>query len=340
VDVGIVVPCFNVAPYLAETVESVLIQTGVQWHLVIVDDGSTDSTGSIAASYARGDARITCVTSPNRGVGQARNLGYVHLPVPPEFVMFLDGDDVLEPTMLRRAVGYLRSHENVGVVYALPLIIDARGDLIGDARAHGFAPRLVPAGPLRVRELGPNEPDTPFSAILGLTGIIPSSAMMRTSVFEEAGKWDAAFGQPMEDTDLLLRMALLAQVHCTPQPWVRHRRRSGQSTGDEERMWAQVDKLRARWRAVRGLSTEQAQTVEAAWRFIDRTGTAVAGLQAAVHHLRRLELIPAIRFAGGSVRRVGRSYARPVRVPPREDAVESSIGDALGVVTGIDDAPR
>ena len=71
--IAVIVPAFNVAPYLCDTIRSVLEQTHADWSLTVVDDGSTDATAALAAGFH--DPRIGLIRQPNAGVSAARNRG-------------------------------------------------------------------------------------------------------------------------------------------------------------------------------------------------------------------------------------------------------------------------
>lgn len=90
---SIIVPVYNVAPYLRECLDSVLHQTFNDWECVCVNDGSTDESGAILDEYARKDKRFRVFHKPNGGVSSARNLALDH--VRGEWIGFLDGDDVI-----------------------------------------------------------------------------------------------------------------------------------------------------------------------------------------------------------------------------------------------------
>jgi glycosyltransferase involved in cell wall biosynthesis len=99
VRIAIIVPAFNVAPFLRDTLQSVLDQTHADWSLVVVDDGSTDATAAVAASFA--DDRIRLIQQDNAGVSAARNRGIRHAgPPAPDAFLFLDGDDWLAPNAI------------------------------------------------------------------------------------------------------------------------------------------------------------------------------------------------------------------------------------------------
>lgn len=93
--VSVVVPVFNVEKYLDECMQSIFNQTYRHLEIVLVDDGSTDSSGALADDYGSQDARIQVVHQENRGLGGARNTG-LDLSTG-DYVIFLDSDDVLPP---------------------------------------------------------------------------------------------------------------------------------------------------------------------------------------------------------------------------------------------------
>ena len=94
-----VIPVYNVEPYLRECLDSVLNQTFADWEAVCVDDGSTDSSAAILADYAAKDDRIKTITQPNGGLSAARNTGMK--ATQGDYVLFLDSDDWLEPNALK-----------------------------------------------------------------------------------------------------------------------------------------------------------------------------------------------------------------------------------------------
>jgi CDP-glycerol glycerophosphotransferase len=91
--VSVVVPIYNVERYLLECLESLAHQTLSDLEVVMVDDGSTDSSASIAAAFAASDHRFRLVQQPNGGLGNARNTGADHASG--EYLAFVDSDDVV-----------------------------------------------------------------------------------------------------------------------------------------------------------------------------------------------------------------------------------------------------
>ncbi|MEI5675968.1 MULTISPECIES: glycosyltransferase family 2 protein [unclassified Nocardioides] len=105
--VSVVMPAYNVAPYIADAVASVLGQSHCEVELVVVDDGSTDGTRRLLEELAASDPRLQVHTQANGGPNAARNLALNHARG--EFLTFLDGDDVVLPGAYARLVGSLRA---------------------------------------------------------------------------------------------------------------------------------------------------------------------------------------------------------------------------------------
>lgn len=95
--VSIIVPVYNVEKWLEQCVNSVLSQTYKKFELILVDDGSTDNSGSICDSLARSDNRIKVFHKQNGGLSSARNYGLSHAG---GYVVFVDSDDMISPTLL------------------------------------------------------------------------------------------------------------------------------------------------------------------------------------------------------------------------------------------------
>lgn len=97
--ISVVIPVYNVEPYLEECVESVLNQTYADLQVVLVDDGSTDSSGSICDNLALRDRRITVIHKANGGLSDARNIGTA--AAMGEFIFYLDSDDYLNTNAIK-----------------------------------------------------------------------------------------------------------------------------------------------------------------------------------------------------------------------------------------------
>lgn len=91
--ISIIIPVYNVEPYLCECLDSVLSQSFTAWELLLIDDGSSDRSGSICDEYAQTDERIRVFHQKNQGQSVARNVGLDNMIG--KYVTMVDSDDVL-----------------------------------------------------------------------------------------------------------------------------------------------------------------------------------------------------------------------------------------------------
>lgn len=99
--VSVIIPVYNVEPYLRQCMDSVVGQTLKDIEIICVDDGSTDDSLNILKEYAAEDSRVQIIQQQNAGAGAARNNGMRHATG--KYLSFLDSDDFFEPRMLERA---------------------------------------------------------------------------------------------------------------------------------------------------------------------------------------------------------------------------------------------
>lgn len=112
--ISVTMAAFNVAPYVAACLDSLLAQDWTDFELIIVDDASSDGTREILSDYAARDPRIRLILQDqNQGLAVARNLGIAEARG--DWVTFLDADDLYSPEMLRRAIEVGRG-QNVDMV--------------------------------------------------------------------------------------------------------------------------------------------------------------------------------------------------------------------------------
>ncbi|MBL4807192.1 MAG: glycosyltransferase [Rhodobacteraceae bacterium] len=114
----IIIPCFNAARHLADTLNSVLSQTFTDWEAILVDDGSTDGTADIIATYCRADPRFSTFHQENRGPSTARNRA-AQLPSKTKYIAFLDADDLWVPEKLSRVSCAFNSPSQPDAVYGI-----------------------------------------------------------------------------------------------------------------------------------------------------------------------------------------------------------------------------
>jgi glycosyltransferase involved in cell wall biosynthesis len=125
--VSIVIPVCNGAELLHHALESVRAQQYLHWEAIVIDDGSTDASRSIAEDMAVNEPRLRVIAQDNGGHCAARNRGLVECRG--EFLQFLDADDRLCPGKLESQTAYLARHPHVDIVTGEARYFDQRGRL-------------------------------------------------------------------------------------------------------------------------------------------------------------------------------------------------------------------
>ena len=113
--ISIIIPVYNQEKYLAETLNSVLNQSYSNWECILVNDGSADNSVSVINQYLAKDNRFSFINSENKGVSHARNLALKQ--VKGDFILFLDGDDLIHPEKLQIAISNFEQNTNLGIVF-------------------------------------------------------------------------------------------------------------------------------------------------------------------------------------------------------------------------------
>lgn len=126
--VSVVIPTFNRAYCIAQTLDSVLNQTWPRVEVVVVDDGSSDDTADLIAARYGGDSRVRYFYQPNAGVCAARNRGFE--VVQGDYVALLDSDDLWEPWKLELQMAAFRQSPDIGMVWTDMTAVDASGAII------------------------------------------------------------------------------------------------------------------------------------------------------------------------------------------------------------------
>ena len=123
--ISIITPVYNSEKYIAETIESVLAQTYLDWEMIIVDDCSTDNSKEIIRKYAGKDRRIHLVEfEKNSGTGKARDVALQNAKG--RFVAFLDSDDKWLPEKLEKQIRFM-SENNYPISFTSYKSIDENG---------------------------------------------------------------------------------------------------------------------------------------------------------------------------------------------------------------------
>ena len=130
--VSIIIPVYNAERYLRKCLESIVSQTYINWELILVNDGSTDTSGKICEEYAEKDARVRVYNKSNTGVSDSRNLGIKESTG--KYLVFVDADDYwLSVNDLATLVGI--SEENqLDVLRGEYMAVDEDGQYIYDSR--------------------------------------------------------------------------------------------------------------------------------------------------------------------------------------------------------------
>ncbi len=121
--VSVVIPNYNYAHYLREAIDSVLAQTYPEIEVIVVDDGSSDTSREVLTGYGDG---VKTVFQENQGVSAARNNGVAASSG--EFVAFLDADDSWLPSKIERQVERFRSNPALGLIHVAVNEVDADGN--------------------------------------------------------------------------------------------------------------------------------------------------------------------------------------------------------------------
>jgi len=141
--ISIVLPTFNGARYIAESIASCREQTYPRWELIVVDDGSMDATPEIVAAFQQQDSRIRTIRQPrNLGLPPALNTGFrASLG---DYLTWTSDDNRFRPPALERMVSFLESHPEIGFVYTDLMRVDEQGAPV--ARFSVGDPQLLALG--------------------------------------------------------------------------------------------------------------------------------------------------------------------------------------------------
>ena len=121
--ISVIVPVYNVAPYLRQCVDSILSQSYTHLEVLLIDDGSTDESGAICDEYAQQDSRVKVIHKSNGGLSSARNVGLSLASG--EWISFVDSDDWLDTSIYQKCIDELERYPDLDLVrflinYAYP----------------------------------------------------------------------------------------------------------------------------------------------------------------------------------------------------------------------------
>lgn len=124
--VSVIIPTYNRAHLIGDSIRSVLAQTYTNLEVIVVDDGSTDNTEEVIAAIS--DPRLRYIRQPNRGRSNARNHALSFAGG--KYITFLDSDDLYLPNKIELQVAYLKNHPGVGMVYTSAHCINDQGEML------------------------------------------------------------------------------------------------------------------------------------------------------------------------------------------------------------------
>lgn len=213
--VSVITPAFNAAPYVRESLDSVVAQTFKDFEVIVVDDGSTDETAAIADWYAQRDPRIRVIRQSNHGIAAARNVAIAHARG--RFFALLDSDDLWFPRYLEEQVAILQRHPDVAVLSANAISLGGGLDgqpLLGGSRR----------GALRKVSL---------ATLVRAEDSLSILAVFRREVVDAIGPFDVTLRRS-EDYDFWLRAAAAGfLIAVNAKPLGLYRRRPDSMSADE-----------------------------------------------------------------------------------------------------------
>jgi glycosyltransferase involved in cell wall biosynthesis len=220
--VSIIMPAYNAEKYIAASIESVLAQTFSDWELIVVDDGSTDSTATVVQEFATSDPRVRYIFQENGRLGKARNTGITNSTG--RLIAFLDSDDLWLPTKLEVQTRAM-AENNADVVYSKSYVfcdenIDDETQTLPSSAGKFSGPDFFDS---LIR----------YPQIPVLTVLFKRSALDRVGLFEEGKAYHGC-----EDYDLWLRLARAGLVfYGMPDVLARYRRHGTAMTAMRSNMF-------------------------------------------------------------------------------------------------------
>lgn len=213
-NVSVIIPAYNMAPYVGQTLQSVLEQTFRQWEAIVIDDGSSDETAAVVAAFARQDSRIQLLQQDNQGASAARNVGITRARG--NWFLFLDADDWLLPRHLEHMVGKLQTDQTLDAVHC------------------GWA-RVSPSGDVGPDTYAPDVSDM-FELFAQYCAFQPNACLVRSSLVRTVGGFEVSLPS-CQDWDLWQRVARTgARFGAVRESLARYRTRPGSISLDGFRL--------------------------------------------------------------------------------------------------------
>ncbi len=214
--VSVIVPAYNVAPYVGATIESALAQTFTDLEVIVVDDGSTDETAAVVRRYCDADERVRLIQQPNGGLSAARNAALAASRG--LYIALLDGDDSWDPRFLDAQLAVFHSRSDVSIV-------------TGNACFLGGTHSGEPVRPVPDRRQEPT-----LASIIADENAVFIMSVFHRRVYETIGGFDERM-RTNEDYDYWLRAAAAGfRFARNPTPLGTYRRRDDSLSAGDIRM--------------------------------------------------------------------------------------------------------
>ena len=243
--VSVIIPCFNRADIVGETIESVLSQSYARFEIIVIDDGSTDNTSEVVSAYA--DRRIRYFYKANGGLSAARNSGLD--AARGEFTAFLDSDDVWYPWKLKAQMEIFGRYPNVGLVWSDMSTFTVAGEVLAERHLRdyysayevvnleanhpptGSLSELVSDGPARLANC-PFYVFEVFHEMFSGNLIHPSTAIVRRERLQKSGPFEPEItGLGAEDYHFYFRICAHGPVAFLDAPTTLYRVHASQLSG-------------------------------------------------------------------------------------------------------------
>ena len=219
--ISIVTPSYNQAPFLEQTIQSVLGQDYPRLEYILVDGGSSDGSVDIIKKYS--NKLAWWVSEPDRGQTDAINKGFAHAHG--EILAWINSDDTYEAGAVSAAMEVMQGRPEIGLVYGNANFIDGSGRVTG----------RFPAAQTNYTRLR-----------RGYVHIPQQAAFFRADLWKKVGPLDPSFFFAM-DYDLWVRLARLAPVLYMPRLWANFRLHTlGKTFASDDRCWPEMIRVHRR----------------------------------------------------------------------------------------------
>lgn len=307
--ISVVIPVYNAEKYLRRTVASVRAQTFPDWEIVLVDDGSQDSSPEIADVLCREDSRISFHRQANAGASAARNHGLEKSNPAFPYALCLDSDDLLLPDALERLRALLEFNPHAPA--ACGFLRDIDGDdavLPSFDRLEPLTARRGVSGPRLVRRR-PNAPVVFADLCFRNSIVTPGQVLIRKSAVRAVGAFDTSLVY-VEDYDLWWRLAMqVGPIPVTPEPVLLYRHHAGSlSSGSRAVMLSGATAFRWRRLTLPEMTPAQRRTAAVGYFY-----ESVAQFGFGLHYLRKGETRHGLKRLALGVRDTLRFFRDRVR---------------------------